>query len=261
MNKGTSLSLGALWEETLAFVRAEWGLISPVALLGFGLPMLILLLALPVEAAETGRVTPGLWMIWFLPAGLLSMIGSLAISALALRPAISVQESLALAVARMPQGIGLFVLNIGVQVLLALPLSIVGLIEISVGGAAGTASSVANMAALAVTIWLFVRVMPIWALLADRGLAPWAAAREAFRLTRGVYAKLLLLRIVGVFSGVLVLVVMLIPIGGILTLIGRLTDANGPMQTLSFVAFSGVFATLAATWTIYVARLYRRLEV
>ena len=260
MRDRTDLALGAIWEETIAFVRAELSLLLPVAMLGFGLPTVVMLLAVPMEATQVGALKPGLWMLWFVPCGILSMLGSLAVSALALRPGVSVRESLGVAIARMPSALGLLLLYVGLQLAMAVPLGIVSLIELKLAGAVGVVSMVMNLACIAVTIWLFVRLMPIWAVLSDRAQRPLDAVRSAFHLTRGCYPKLLLLRMVMVFASLLLMLVLLIPIGAIAQVIGAL--AGGPSVTimLSFIATGLMVAMIGGIWTVFVARLYRRLD-
>lgn len=247
--------LGALWEETAAFFRAELPLVAPVAFLGFGVPMVAMLLAVPVEQAQAGVMTPGLWMLWFVPAGLMSMFGSLAVSALALRRGETVRACLALALTRVPSGIGLALLNVAVQAALAIP---VAMMRIADGGQ-GVGTALANLTVFAMLIWLFVRVLPIWALLADRPLGPVAAIRATFAATRGRYRVLLLLRVAGALAGVIALVVLLIPIGVVFKLVGLAVGVPEVGTTLSYVASAAAFAMIASLWTIYCARLYRLL--
>jgi hypothetical protein len=254
--KRTTIALGGVWEETIAFVRAEFVLLAPLALLGFGVPMVAMLLAVPMDAAESGKLQPGPWMLWMLPCGLISMLGSLAVSALALTPGVSVGESLGIAFRRAPAGLGLFLLYVGAQVVLGIPLGIAGVLE----GGAGPISTLVYFACLAVIVWLFVRVMPIWALLADRAQSPWAAVRTAFRLTRSCYARLLLLRVVMAIAAVLAMAVVLIPIGAISRLIGFAIGSPDIALILAYIGTGVVMAAVAGLWTVYVARLYRQLE-
>jgi hypothetical protein len=261
MRDKTNLALGAIWEETIAFARAELALLTPLAMLGFGLPTLIMLMAVPVDAATAGMLKPGPWMLWFLPCGILSMLGSLSVSALALRPGVSVRESIGVAIARLPAGLGLLLLYVGVQVAMAIPLAAAGMVEMRLSGAVGPMSMVMNLAAIAVTIWLFVRLMPIWAVLSDRPQRPWVAVRAAFRLTRGCYPKLLMLRVIMVLASLLLMLVLLIPIGAIAQLIGAAVGGASVSIILSFVATGAMVAAIGGIWTVFVARLYRRLDV
>ncbi len=260
MRDRTNLALGAIWEETAAFVRAELSLLLPIALLGFGLPTVVLLLAVPMDAATTGMPKIGAWMGWFVPCGILSMLGSLAVSALALRPGVSVRESIGLAFSRLPAGLGLLLLYVGLQFAMALPLGLVAALELRFAGKLGPTSMVLNLACIAITIWLFVRLMPIWAVLSDHGQSPWSAVRAAFRLTRGCYPKLLLLRVVMVFASLLLMLVLLIPIGALAQLIGALAGGASVTIMLSFVATGAMVAAIGGIWTVFVARLYRRLD-
>jgi hypothetical protein len=219
----------------------------------------MMLLAVPVDAAESGKLVAGPWMIWFLPAGLLSMMGSLGVSALAVHPGASVGECLRVVLARLPSAFGLVLLNFAAQIVLGLPALLVNLLEMKLVGSAGVFTAVANLAVLAATIWLFVRVMPIWAVLAHRPLGPVPAARAVFAVTQGHYRKLLLLRVVALGAGMLALLAMLVPIGVLFALIGRASGADEVAQALSYIATGVAFSALMALWTIYVAKLYVRL--
>ncbi|MDB5736563.1 MAG: hypothetical protein JWO65_231 [Sphingomonas bacterium] len=251
----TKLSLGAIWDETAKFVRAEFALLLPVAFLGFGLPLLIAMMAMPVEAAKTGTLAPGPWMLWMLPGLPLAMIGFVAVSALALRPGATVRDCLGVAIARLPAAFGLFGLYMAMQVLLALPLAAISLIERQLTGAIGPVSMVGNLASLAITIWVFVRLLPVWAVLSDRSIGPWGAVKAAFAMTRGHYVKLLLLSVVGPCAALLLFLVVLVPLGAITAMIAMLSGAQRVSEILSFVGTAAVFAMLAAIWTVYVARL------
>lgn len=259
MNNRITISLGSVWEEAFAFFKAEFALLAPLALLGFGLPTVMLLLVIPADAAQAATLQPGPWMIWFLPAGFLSMLGSLSVSALALRPGVSVREAIGIALRRVPTGIGLFGLYVGVQILLAIPLSIVAMLEGRAGGQPGMGTTLVYFADLAFMIWLFVRLLPIWAILSERTQSPANIVRIAFRQTRPVYAKLLLLRVVMGFAALLAMLVLLIPIGAVAQLAGLAIGSPEIATVLSFVATGAVVATIGGLWTVYVARMSRRL--
>jgi hypothetical protein len=254
------ISLGSVWETTAGFVRAESALLAPLAMLGFGLPTVAILLAVPMDAAEAGMLKPGAWMLWLLPCGLFSMLGSIAVSALVLTPGVSVREAMLVAIARLPAAIGLLLLYVGLQVVLSVPVALATLVDLRVSGGAGPIAMIANLAGIGVMIWLFVRVLPIWAVLADRPQGPWAAVRTAFRLTGGCYARLLALRIVMAAAAGIAMLVLLIPIGAVAQLIGMATGNAQVSVILSFVATGVVVAAVVGLWTVYVARLYRALE-
>ncbi len=261
MKHRITISLGTVWETTVGFVRAELSLLAPLALLGFGLPTVAMLLAVPMDQAAAETLKPGPWMLWLLPCGLFSMLGSIAVSALVLTPGVSVREAILVAIARLPAAIGLLLLYVGVQVVLAVPLAFATLIDVRMSGSAGPIAMLVNLLDIAVMIWLFVRILPIWAVLADRPQSPFDAVRTAFRLTRGCYARLLLLRIVMAVAATLAMLVLLIPIGAVAQLIGTATGNTQVPVILSFVATGVVIAGVIGLWTVYVARLYRALEL
>lgn len=252
----TIVPFGAVWEETIAFLRAELSLLAPLSLLGFGVPMVALLLAVPSDAAVDGNLQPGAWMIWMLPCGLISMLGSIAVSALVLTPNISVRESIGIAIRRVPAGAGLFLLYLALQIVLSLPLGLIGVLE---GGRPGPLSMLVSLADLAFTVWVFVRLLPIWAVVADRPRAPWVAIRHAFALTRSCYLKLLLLRIVMLMAVVVTMIVLLIPIGAVTRLIGLAAGNPDIGMVIAFVLMGALVSAIVGTWTVYVALLYRRL--
>lgn len=252
----SNLSLGAVWEETATFLKAELSLVVPLSLLGFGLPMVALLLAVPAESAIDGKLQPGLWMFWMLPCGFVSMLGSMAVSALVLTPNISVKEAIGIALRRIPAGVGLFLLYFALQVVLSVPLWLAGLVE---GGQPGPISMLVYLASLAFVIWMFVRIMPIWAVVVDRPQSPWASVMQAFALTRFCYVRLLVLRLVMLLAVVVTLIVLLIPIGALSRLVGVLAGNQNIGLVLSFVCMGGLIAAIVGIWTVYVALLYRRL--
>jgi hypothetical protein len=251
----SNLSLGAVWEETVAFLKAELSLVAPLSLLGFGLPMVALLLAVPTNSAIDGKLQPGPWIIWMLPCGFVSMVGSMAVSALVLTPNISVKEAIAIAIRRIPVGLGLFALYFALQIVLSLPLWLAGLVE----GQPGPISLLIYLASLAFVIWMFVRIMPIWAVVVERRQSPLASVMRAFALTRFCYVRLLALRLVMLLAVVVTLVVLLIPIGAVSRLVGMLAGSQNVGLVLSFVCMGGLVAAIVGTWTVYVALLYRRL--
>ncbi|WP_454884079.1 hypothetical protein [Sphingomonas oryzagri] len=251
----SNLSLGAVWEETAAFLKAELSLVAPLSLLGFGVPMVALLLAVPTDAAIDGKLQPGLWMLWMVPGLFVSMLGSLAVSALVLTPKISVRESIAIAIRRVPAGLGLALFYLGLQVLLSVPLALADWAE----GGTGPISTLVYLAGVAFMIWVFVRVMPIWAIVAERPQSPWASVMRAFELTRFCYVRLLALRLVMLLAVVVTLIVLLIPIGAITRLVGALAGNQDIGLVLSFVCMGILIAGIVGTWTVFVALLYRRL--
>ncbi len=251
------ISLGAVWQETATFMRAELALVTPIALAGFGLPVVILQLLIPDTI--TPDTVSGPWMWALLPYALFSMTGTLAISALALRPGISVQESLTLALRRLPVAIGVALIALAILLGAMVIVSIAAGIERATLGRSGPVFAVGLLVLLAATISLLVRVLPVWALIVDREDGPIATLRTALTATRSRYLRLLLLRAAAWVSQILILLVLWVPMADILNLLGRAASSVALGQLLALIAGGLVMSGILATWTVYVARLSRRL--
>lgn len=251
------ISLGAVWQETATFLRAEFALVLPIALAAFGLPIVVLQLLIPAQL--TPETAAGPWMWALVPYALCSMVGTLAISGLALRPGISVAEALGRALRRLPMAIGVALIALGAMMAAMVLVSIAGGIERGVLGRSGPVFAVALFALLAVAISALVRALPVWTLIAERDDGPVASLRAALRLTHGRYLRLLLLRAVAWASQLVILLVVWMPVADILNLIGRATQSAALGQLLGLIAGGLVMAGIIATWTVYVARLTRVL--
>lgn len=253
------ISLGSVWEEALAFCKREVALLAPLALLGFGLPLVVLELVMPDKLIVDGQVATGPWMAWIPPHALLSLLGTLSISALTARPGISVREALQVAAARMPAGIAIALLALGAVVLASLPVGILAGVETALSGKPGPIFLVGYLAALVVLAWLAMRLLPIWAAVAFGRGHPWQAVRATLALTRGHAAQMLLLRIVAWISQFVVMTVLLLPVNALFQLIGKATGATPVTDLLAMLVGSAVAAGIVTIWTVYVAALYRRM--
>ncbi len=251
------IPLGAVWQETARFMRGELALVLPIALAGFGLPVVILQLLIPEPL--TPDTVYGQWMWVLLPYALCSMIASLAISALTLRPGMSVQEALAMALRRVPVAIGVALLALATLLGLTVVVSVAAGIERAALGRSGPVFAIALLVLLTATISLLVRALPVWALIADRDDGPIAALRAAFHATQGRYLRLLLLRAVAWLSQIAILLVVWVPLADILNLAGRAASSARLGALLALIAGGLVMSGILATWTVYVARLSRTL--
>jgi hypothetical protein len=254
------ISLGALWEETAAFVRAEAQLLLPVAFAGFGLPPILMELAMPDPAMVGPQMVLGPWMWGFVPYALVNIVASVAVSALALRPGVSVREAIGTGVRALPAGILLVVLGLVALTVLTLLASLAASAEQTVGGRPGPGFVLALLGCFVAVIATVVRVLPVWAVLAQGVKRPFPALLQAFALTKPTYLLLLLLRVVSWVAQVLTILVALMPIAVVLSLIGWATGARQVAEGLTLVAGGGVVAVVMMVWTVYVARLTRRLQ-
>lgn len=255
-----TIALSAVWEQAWRFCKAEAGLLAPLALLGFGLPLVVLDLVMPEKWLADGRVETGLWMLWIPPHLLFSLLGTLSISALAAGGGISVREALQTGIARLPAGITVALLGFGAVMAASLPVGIVAGIEAALLGKPGPLSLVAYLAALVVLAWLAMRLLPVWAAIAAGRDGGWIGARRTFALTRGLAGHMLLLRIVAWVSQIVVMSVLMLPAHAVFTLIGRATGATDLTDLLAMLVASVVAAGVVTLWTVFVAMLYRQVE-
>lgn len=253
------LSMSDIWDETLGFLAREKALILPLGFATFGLALLMLALAAPADA--TAQAKPGVWMLWFIPGFLLITLGYLAVSAIVLRPNISVGESIAVALSRFPSAIVLSFLMLGAMFLL---LTISVMLMAAVGAAMGMslqrAAIVSVMAAAVPMFWLSIRLVIIWPLLVARDGGPADVMRRSFALTAG-YA-LPIAGIILLFGLVYILTTGVAQIAGgsVFLLIARAIGTPHLGHTLAAVLVAGVGGVLATVWTLFLALLYRRLD-
>ena len=260
------LSITAAWNEAAAFVRREARLLVPVSFMLIALPVGLLQVLTP-QPEPNQLPEPGLWLALIPVALLLSFVGNLAISHLALSPGASVREALERGARRaLPMAGAALIVLAGTLILLFLLLLVI--VMIIPGAAAAAAAGAADPAVQkASLIWLLL-CLPILVVLSARlGMMVPAAATVAtnpvaiiarsWRLTAGRTAKL------AAFV-MLVLVVLSVLSLAVESLIGSLLIvAAGPMQRGSVSAFLLVLAMAALNTVValYLASLVARIYV
>ncbi|HKR17166.1 hypothetical protein [Rhizorhapis sp.] len=256
------LSIGAAWEETLAFVKREGTLLFPVALVFLALPAVVLQLLAPKELRTAGMVEeasnapqlpPG-FLLAMLVVLLVSMLGILAINALALRPGISVAEALQLAIRRMPVLIGAaFLLILGFMGVL-LVLSLIG------GGLAaamgmGPAMSMVVLLATPVLLFVTVRLILLNAVIIEHPVGAAEAIRQGWRLTIGQFWRL--------FGFIIVLIMLMIVVQlvsrSVFGIAGSLIGGSTLAVLLAGLAVAIVNAVVQVYYLVMTCRIYRQL--
>jgi hypothetical protein len=84
--------------------------------------------------------------------------------------------------------------------------------------------------------------------------------RATLALTRGLARWMLLVRVIQIVSALTVMTVLGVPIQAMFELIGRLTGADGFSHLLATLVNCVIAAAIVALWTVYVAKLYRRMD-
>jgi hypothetical protein len=251
------ISIGRVWDEAWAFLRAESALLVPVALATIGAAMLLLTQVIPDPV--NNRLPQGAWLLWLLPVYALMLTGVIAMSALVLRPGLSVAESFRLVVRRLPIAAAVAVLLVGLSMAASVPVAVASLIDVQRSGAPGGLTALANGAMLAVTVWLWIRLLPLWAIVAEGRATPMAVFRDCFALTRGVAAPLLGLTMAA-FAGAMVVGAALLFAGGAaLMIVGRAIGGVELGSLLVSILLAGLTAVATMIWTVLIAVLYRQL--
>ena len=261
----SDLSISRAWTETGQFLAREAGLVLPVALLLLALPPAAERLLIPPPGGELSLGQASFGLLLTLIVLVTSLIGSIAISHLALRPGLSVGEALRRGLRRFPS-------LLGASLLLAIPMIILAVIVVM-----AVAPNAAVMRApfdpysmppaLLWSITLFtLALLFIWVKLSmgtpvtsEERAGPVDIITRSWALTKGHYWKLL-----GTYLAVMILsslAIMALTNGlGVLIFLA----AGPPMfGNLSFIAINLVEVFLQTIMVtvliILIARIYAQL--
>ena len=253
-----NLSITTAWNEAMEFFKREAGLILPVAFLLLALPQALLQIAMPAPPVPGARPEGGLWLLLVPLVIAASMIGSIAITWLALRPGASVGEALQVGLRR-------FIILFAASLLIAIAAAIVFVPTLMIVGGASTMNTGGDPAALTGSallvlfifmlafIFLWIRLMLMTPVTSAEPLSPIGIIRRSWELTAGHFWKLLGFVIL-LFIVAIVISVVVRAIFGILlfALVGQPELGSLSMNLLTIVSalvqsvFGAIFATLLA---------------
>ncbi|MFS0738631.1 hypothetical protein ABC347_16410 [Sphingomonas sp. 1P06PA] len=254
-------SMSAIWDETTAFVRAEAGLLFPLAFATIGLAMVLFGLLAPVTPDKLPSASA---VVALLPLALLLLTGQLAISAITLLDRASVAEALAAAFRRLPMAV---LANLTVGIVCGIVLVLASLVVAIVGMASGASqmmlANIAAMVAAPAILWLFVRILPVQGAIVVRppAISPLPALREAFAITSGSAGRIAGAALLFLLAYLLITVALQFALGSVLLIIGRAIGSPGIGSTLAIVVAAAIGSSLQAVWTVFTARLYRALSL
>jgi hypothetical protein len=263
-----TLSVTVAWDETVAFVRREGRLLFPVAFMLIALPA-ALAEALSPASTPGQAPAPGLWLLIFPVALLLSAIGNLAISALALRPGASVAEALRRGAQRLLPLLGVAIMiGIAAFILFTIVVTIVvaaipGAVEAAKAGtpnaAFGTAVLIAFVLLVPIVLYFGARLMLVTPLAAGEEGGPFRLIGRSWTLTRGQTARLVgLLLLVMIAYLVLLIAVQSIAGLAIVALLGP--PAPGSLAAILVTLVGAAVTTLLSPYlnTLF-CRIYLQL--
>ncbi|PCG15071.1 MAG: hypothetical protein DI530_18090 [Sphingomonas sp.] len=256
--------MGTVWDRTLDVIRGRMAILAGIALATVYVPGLLgpAYAAVTGQPADAGAVQGVIGII----SAVLTMIGVLAMTAVATDPAVDGAQGLRLGAARLgPALANLIVLVIAFGVLF-LP-SIVALFaagatvgvagKVDVTGASGgllMVSALLMIVALIVLLWFSARLVPLFAVIVNerRGLG---AIPRSFALARG--SALRLLGVIILFG--IVLLVVMAAVGSVSGVIARLLlggEAEAMVTLVVSLFVTLVTAAGTVVQTVFYAQFY-----
>ena len=257
MNK---LSIGQVWEESAAFLRAERRLLVPLALATLVLPAAVLTLVMPTQPGGApmtmaDRPEPGPWMIVGLVALAVMLVGQLAISRLALGWHGSLADALRHGARRF---VPMFAANLMLAVAVVFPLILIlTVIQLA-------APAAANVALVVLTIpllMLFIRASLSLPVAAGTNIGPVRILRRAFSISRGSTLRLLGFALLFIAAAMVVAGALSAVIGTlVIALLGK-PDSWTVAATLLALVAGLIQALIIALWSVMLSRVYAQLAI
>lgn len=258
-----NLSITTAWNETVAFISREAGLILPIAFLLLALPGAAMQLVMPTPAPGQTPEFPALLLLLFPVALVAGMVGSIAITFLALRPGQSVGEAL-------QRGLARFLILFLASLLIAVAAAIV-LIPLVLLLAGGAALSGGNPAALAgplllvllvfviAAIALWVRLLLMTPVAAAENVGPIAIISRSWALTGGHFWKLLGFALMLLLAAIVVSVAISAVLGIIVFLVAGPPVPGSVSMIVMMIVSALIQSVLSAVFLVLIARVYAQL--
>ncbi|MDQ8755473.1 hypothetical protein RCO27_04455 [Sphingosinicella sp. LHD-64] len=263
-----NLSVTTAWNETTAFVGRESRLLFPLAFMLASLPMAVVGAIMP-QSGPNQAPEGGLWLILLPIALLVGLIGNLAISYLALRPATSVGEAIGRGLQRFLPLVGAVLLLMIAGAVLLLIVAIVTVMLVpgaATQGASGTPGP-AMLAAIGLTMIILVpfllffgaRLMPMTPVAAAENGNPFAILARSWALTSGHTLKLIgLLLLVGITVSILSFAVESIAGLAVMATVGSIQPGSTGAFLVQLV-LAAMNMVVTAFVTVLIARIYAQL--
>ena len=249
------LSISAAWTETAAFVRREAGLLFPIALVFLALPSIVAQYFVPA-APQGQQPEPGAWMLVIIPLILLTMVGSLAISTLALRPAQTVQDAIGHAARRLLPTLGAVLLLSLASLLIVLPLVIlIGLVATD----ERTGAILMVLAFLAVFTFFWIRFVLLTPIAVAEQAGPAAILKRSWHLTQGHFGKLVGFFTILTVVALIILMAVSLLFGTVIALLAGPPEPGSLSQVLLLIVSGVASAVFSVYLTVVVARIYVQL--
>lgn len=260
----TAFSLGTVWEETIAFLRRESGLLIPVALAVYGPAQLLFDMGMQAAMAMrgAGEAAPSWQALLVLPGGLLMLLGNLAVSLLVLAPGISVGEALAAGLRRLPTALAAMLL-LGVAIL-AVMLAIV--VAATLGAITFKADPRSPVIASQLLVLIMIPIGLLWlrllllpTVIAVEPLGAIDAIRRAWRIGRNNALRLFGVWLLLLFLSIVLAMIEMFVVGSLSELLKLAIGDAGLATAIRTIANAALEALLSMGLAVYLALVYRTL--
>ena len=251
----TPLSISTAWNETTAFVKREAGLLFPIALAFLAIPAILFQFSMPqVEPGKTPE--PGAWMLFILPLAVVTMLGSVAISRLAIVPSQSVRDAIGHGMRRLLPLVGAVVLLTLAAFIALVPLTlIIGVLGLD----QRMTTLLMALIFLALLTFVWVRFLLVTPIAAAEPAGAVAILQRSWRLTAGHFNKLIWSMTAFAIAAAIALLAVSLAVGTVLALLLG-APAPGSISYVLTLIIDGVLnALLAIYMNVLIARIYVQL--
>lgn len=259
-----ALSITTAWNETAAFVKRDAGALLTIAFALIALPSVAMQALGPGQMTPGQTPEPGLWLLFFPIVIVLSIAGSLAISALAMGRENVVGSAIAHGFRRVLPMLGAtFLLGIAALVILIPLIMVAGVTpETLAAPTQATAGRILLATVLFLVIFLafWVRLMLMTPVAAAESVGPIAIIRRSWQLTAGHFWKLLGFTLLFLVAAMVVMMVITMLVGIIIALVAGPPEPGSVSQLLMLLVGGVLNAVFVVFFTTVVARIYLQLS-
>jgi hypothetical protein len=250
-----TLSIASAWDETVAFVRGQPGTLFLIAFGFVSLPTIIFQAASPT--VQPGQAPPaGPWMLLFIPVFILSIIGTLTVSRMALNAGSAPGDAFRYALRRAPAALGAALLLGLAFALLAFPLSIIMALVVPT---AQTGAALALLLLMLVFAFVWVRLMLLSPIAVSEPIGPAAILKRSWAHTAGHFWKLLGFLIIFLVAYLIVLFAVNAVLGSLIILLAG-QPQEGSLSSVLLLLVGGILnAILGLFLSVMIARIYAQL--
>ncbi|MET1110079.1 MAG: hypothetical protein ABWX67_00985 [Allosphingosinicella sp.] len=257
------LSITTAWNESADFLKRHFGALFTIAVALITLPNVATQWLAPLPVPPAAGAQAGLWLVLLVLVLLLNMVGSLAISSLALGRENVVGDALRHGVRRLPAMAGAAFILIAAALILFVPLVLATGVrpEHLIAPTPATAGRIGLVMLVFVLFGLFfaVRLMLLTPVAAAEGAGPVAIITRSWALTRGHFWKLLGFVLLITLAAMVAIGVAAMIVGLIVSLVAGPPEEGGLGQLILLLATSLLNAAFIVVMATMVARIYLQL--